>query len=122
MKKLIIILLFSSGLQAQSLTFVKSTQKPILVLGSNVDSGEPILVNLELKQKIEIDGHLVKFPVYFKATLDGIEIYDDNKIQYQKRKCSQDKCNIIHLEPKNTGFLTSGHWDIISTNTSKTGL
>lgn len=55
----------------------------------------------ELKQKIEIDGHIIKEPVYFKASLDGIEIYDKNNNQYQRRKCKSDKCGIIHLEQKN---------------------
>ena len=100
MKKLIIILLFSVGLQAQSFTIGKTSKLPILVLGSETYKGEPVLVNVELKQKIEIDGHLVKFPVYFKATIDGIEIYDKNGVKYENRKCKTDNCSIIHLIPK----------------------
>ncbi len=61
----------------------------------------------EIKQKIEIDGHIVKYPIYFKSTLDGIEIYDKDKKQYQRRKCNDNKCEIIHLEPKN--IITSGN-------------
>lgn len=68
----------------------------------------------EIKQKIEINGHIVKTPVYFKATLDGIEIYDKDKKQYQRRKCNEEKCEMIHLEPKN--IITSGY--IINNNPS----
>lgn len=55
----------------------------------------------KLKGDIEIDGHIVKEYVWFKASLDGIEIYDNNKNQYKKRKCVKNDCKIIHLELKN---------------------
>lgn len=71
----------------------------------------------EIKQKTEIDGHIVKDPIYFKATLDGVEIYDKDKNQYKIRKCNKDKCSIIHLELKN--IITSGY--IINNNTNLFG-
>lgn len=59
---------------------------------------------------IEIDGHLIIEPIYFKIDLNGIEIYDKNKKQYQKRKCENEKCNIIHLEAKSNGTSLINGW------------
>ena len=55
----------------------------------------------KLKGDIEIDGHIVKEDVFFKANLDGIEIYDEKRNKYKKRKCVKNDCKIIHLELKN---------------------
>jgi len=118
MKKLIFLLLFVTASQAQNFTIGSPKQEPILTIGCTVPSlfkGEyttiyhPVLVDIELKKKIEIDGHIIKFPVFFKATLDGIEIYDKDKNQYKKRNCSENDCKIIHLDPKNDLIINSGN-------------
>lgn len=102
MKKIIIILLFSAGLQAQ----VKTSDY----------CSKTVITGI-----VEIDGHESKAFLILETTLKGIRIYDrDTNKEYQLRKCVKDKCNIIHLETKNTAFLTSGHWGIINTTTSKT--
>ena len=73
---------------------------------------------IELEAKLigmfEIDGHLfnnktAKDPIFFKANLDGIKIYDSKK-EYQKRKCNVDNCKTIHLEPKLNGTLLINGW------------
>lgn len=112
MKKLIIILLFSAGMQAQILTIGKQNQEPILLLDSNIEKYEPILVNVQLKGMFEVDGILIKFPVYFKAAIDGVLIYDDKKHEYTRRKCSDSKCRIIHLETKKIGVMPAQNWQI----------
>ena len=61
----------------------------------------------KIKGEIEINGHIVKNDVWFKASLDGIEIYDKDKNQYKKRSCNEKDCKIIHLESKNN-FIVSG--------------
>jgi len=127
MKKLIIILLFSVGLQAQNST-VKC--KSVFIIGSDsikIKKYYPILVDIELKnQTIEIDGHQIKSPVYFKATLDSIEIYDKKNNKYQVRKCNKENCSIIHLEPKldytQNGSIRLAPWLLNNTTSSKTGL
>lgn len=86
MKKLILLLLFSIAVQAQ-------IKKP-------KDSIKQVL-----NAKIEIDGHLTKKEIFFKATLEGIEIYDHDKKQYKLRKCSLKDCDIIHLIEKNETLL-----------------
>lgn len=83
MKKLILFLLFSIGLQAQ------------------VNNPGFFTVQV-IKCKVEIDGHISDKRFFFKATLENIEIYDENKNYYQLRKCSKEKCDIIHLDPKNS--------------------
>ncbi len=98
MKKLIIILLFSVGLQAQTNSF-------------DIIDRVNMSFDIELQNTIEIDGHTFlnsksKDPIRFKATLDGIKIYDSKK-EYQKRKCDKEKCSIIHLEPK-SGYMQNG--------------
>ena len=55
----------------------------------------------KIKGEIEINGHIIKKDVWLKASLDGIEIYDEDKNQYKKRKCVKNDCKIIHLELKN---------------------
>ena len=61
----------------------------------------------KIKGEIEINGHIIKKDVWFKASLDGIEIYDKDKNQYKKRSCNEKDCKIIHLESKHS-LLTSG--------------
>lgn len=65
-----------------------------------------------LKNKIEIDGHIVKEKIWFKANLDGIEIVDEKGNKYQRRKCSVEKCDVLHLENKNSGMeiLPAFNW------------
>ena len=68
----------------------------------------------KIKGTIEIDGHVfynkyAKDPIFFKANLDGIKIYDSKK-EYQKRKCNVDNCKTIHLEPKLNGTLLLNGW------------
>jgi len=55
----------------------------------------------KIKGAIEIDGHVfynkyVKDPIFFKANLEGIKIFDSKK-EYQKRKCNIDSCKTTHL-------------------------
>lgn len=69
---------------------------------------------VKIKGIIEIDGHSFdnnksKDPIIFKATLDGVKIYDSKK-EYQKRKCNIDNCKTIHLEPKLNGTLLLNGW------------
>jgi hypothetical protein len=91
MKKLIIILLFSVGLQAQN----------------KIDE---IIFTQPIKGLIEIDGHIfkgdtVKNKVRYELTPSCFTILD-NKNKYQIRKCSKEKCNIIHLEPNPMNSLS----------------
>lgn len=86
MKKLILFLLFSIGLQAQ----IQNPNDKILQV---------------IKCKVEIDGHISKARFFFKATLSGIEISDTEKKQYKVKKCDVKDCDIIHLEPKQNGVL-----------------
>jgi hypothetical protein len=82
MKKLIIILLFSAGMQAQvkSPYFIQKT----IITGT-----------------VEIDGHETKEKFILETTLSGVKIYSkENDIIYKLRKCDKSKCDIIHLEPK----------------------
>jgi len=83
----------------------------VLLITANLSAQE---IEEKIKGVIEIDGHLfhnkyAKDPIIFKATLDGIKIYD-SKREYQKRKCEIDKCETIHLEPKLNGTLLINGW------------
>jgi hypothetical protein len=65
--------------------------------------------------QIEIDGHFVKDFIILETTLSGVKIYDrDSKKEYTYRKCSKDKCLIIHLESKNNGLIQfpNNNWTI----------
>lgn len=119
MKKLIIgsILLFTVNLSAQNVKtlsdaiikgYVFSIEAKGLTKIYNVKN-EIIYKDYVANNIIEIDGHIIKDPVYFKANLDGIKIYDSKK-EYQKRKCTNDSCKIIHLEPKLNGTLLINNW------------
>ena len=68
----------------------------------------------KIKGNIEIDGHsfynkYAKDPIYFKADLDGVKIFN-SKQEYQKRKCKNDSCKTIHLEPKSNGNVLINGW------------
>jgi len=96
MKKLIIILLFTIGLNAQVKTsdFIQKT----VIAGT-----------------VEIDGHESKAFLILETTLYGIRIYDrDTNKEYQLRKCSKEKCDIIHLAIKNENILRLGSSYLIS--------
>jgi len=84
----------------------------VLLITANLSAQE---IEEKVKGVIEIDGHIfynkyAKDPIIFKATLDGIKIYD-SKREYQKRKCEIDKCKTIHLEPKLNGTLLINGWN-----------
>jgi len=71
-----------------------------------------ILIKKQLKGLIEIDGHVfdnekVKEPIIFEANLSGIKIYSKDK-NYQKRECSKEKCEILHLEACQTTRIWTG--------------
>jgi len=96
MKKLIIILLFTIGLNAQVKTsdFIQKTS----ITGT-----------------VEIDGHESKAFLILETTLEGVRIYDrDTNKEYQLRKCSKEKCYIIHLVIKNENILRLGNSYLIS--------
>jgi hypothetical protein len=97
MKKLLLIiglLLASLSYGQEKLVIGESLETPVLI-----DSGNRIRVEYLIHNcKIEIDGHIVKDKIWFKAAFDGIEITDEKGNKYQKRKCSIDKCDILHLE------------------------
>lgn len=59
--------------------------------------------------KIEIDGHITKEKIIFKATFDSIEFYDRKGNKYQRRKCNTEKCDILHLESTYSGKITIGN-------------
>jgi len=51
---------------------------------------------------IEIEGHAFKndtcqHPLFFKADLDGIDLFDDLGNKYKHRKCNIKECELIHL-------------------------
>ncbi len=96
MKKLIIILLFSTGLQAQN--------------------KKELLYTTNLKGLIEIDGHVfkgdtLKNKIRYEASLNGFIIIDD-KAKYQYRECSHKNCEIIHLTVKNEGIALRNNYII----------
>lgn len=69
----------------------------------------PILVTLPIERIVEFEGHILdnkksNDPIKFKATLEGIEIYDSKK-KYNYRKCEKSNCKIIHLTEKTSGIL-----------------
>lgn len=87
MKNIIIILLFTVGINAQVKTcgFIQKTS----IIGP-----------------VEIDGHESKAFLIFEANLKGIRIYDrDTNKEYQLRSCDKEKCDIIHLVPKSDYIL-----------------
>jgi len=82
MKKLILILLFSAGIQAQ-------VTKPDYIQKTSITG------------TVEIDGHEAKNFLILETTLKGIRIYDrDTNKEYKLRECDKEKCDIIHLVPK----------------------
>lgn len=82
MKKLIIILFFTIGLNAQ----VKTSN---------------FIQKFSIIGTVEIDGHESKAFLIFEANLKGIRIYDsDTNKEYKLRECGKKKCDIIHLIPK----------------------
>jgi len=102
MKKLIIILLFSAGLQAQSKI-------------------EEIIFTKPIKGLIEIDGHIfkgdtLKNKVRYELAPSSFNVLDD-KNKYQVRRCSNKKCGIIHLELKSDHTLKLSPWLINNTKT-----
>ena len=103
MKKLLFIigLLFVSLSYGQNNFKIGKQIEPLIL-----DSGNRIQVNYLIDNcKIEIDGHIVKDKIWFKANLDGIEIVDEKGNKYQKRKCDTEKCDILHLEKNYSGSL-----------------
>ena len=83
----------------------------LLLITATVSAQE---TEVKIKGTIEIDGHSFdnnksKDPILFKATLDGIKIFDSKK-EYQKRKCNIDSCKTIHLETKLNGNLLINEW------------
>ena len=58
---------------------------------------------------VEIDGHIVKGVFTYTASLFEINFYDENKKEYQIKKCKKDDCKIIHLELKNNLMFNSGN-------------
>lgn len=98
MKKtfLSLALLIANFAIGQSSTIFKGLETPILVL-------------LPIERMVEFDGHILdnkkaKDPIKFKATLDGVEIYD-SKRKYNYRKCEKPNCGIIHLIEKFSGTV-----------------
>jgi len=118
MKKLIIgLLLISATISAQNVKtlsdaiikgYVFSIEAKGLTKIYN-DKNEIIHKDYVINNTIEIGGHIIKDPIFFKANLDGIKIYDSKK-EYQKRKCNIDSCKTIHLEPKLNGTLLINSW------------
>jgi len=105
MKKLIIILLFTIGLNAQVKTpgFIQKTS---------------------ITGIVEIEGHESKAFLIFEANLKGIRIYDrDTNKEYQLRECDKEKCGVIHLVPKLdytiNGSIKLSPWLINNTTTTK---
>jgi len=111
MKKLIIgLLLFTVTISAQ----ISIQDSHYMDERIKLTSHSAIEIETKLTGMFEIDGHLfnnktAKDPIYFKATLDGIKIYDSKK-EYHKRKCNVDSCKTIHLEPKLNGTLLINGW------------
>jgi len=75
---------------------------------------------------VEIDGHESKVFLILETTLNGIRIYDkDTSKEYKLRKCSKEKCDIIHLVIKNentiSGSIRLDPW-LINNTTTSTGL
>jgi len=96
MKKLIIILLFTIGLNAQV---------------TNPD----FIQKTSITGTVEIDGHESKAFLILETTLKGIRIYNrDTNKEYQLRKCNKEKCDIIHLVIKNENILRLGNSYLIS--------
>jgi len=118
MKKLIIgLLLISATISAQNVKtlsdaiikgYIFSIEAKGLTKIYN-DKNEIIHKDYVITNTIEIGGHIIKDPIFFKANLDGINIYDSKK-EYQKRKCNVDNCKTIHLEPKLNGALLINGW------------
>jgi hypothetical protein len=59
--------------------------------------------------QVEFGGHIFdnnksKDPIKFKASLEGMKIYD-SKNEYQYRKCENQGCIIVHLELKKSGSI-----------------
>jgi len=82
MKKLIIILIFTIGLNAQTTTI-------------------DFKYNHIIHGNVEIDGHYDNDFFVLEATLEGVRIYKrDTKQDYKFRKCDKEKCDVIHLMPK----------------------
>lgn len=102
MKKLILFLLFSIGLQAQN----------------KIDQ---IIYTQPIKGLIEIDGHVfkgdtLKNKIRYEATLSFFTILDD-KNKYQVRRCNTKDCTIIHLEPKKIGISIYNGGNLYLNNT-----
>lgn len=120
MKKLFIItaLMLTANLSAQNIKFDTGTHDPILITS---DTGNRIKVKIELSGKIEIYGHVFenkksKDPIIYEADISEIKIYN-SKGNYQKRYCSESKCDILHLEAKSYGTSILGSVNTLLPNT-----
>ena len=78
----------------------------IIALISQLSFSQDVLFKKELKGDFEFNGHVIKDTLYFKATLDGIEIYDSKGNYFVRKKCEIENCKINHLKEK--GLITSG--------------
>jgi len=105
MKKLLLI----TGLLFVCISYGQNNFKIGKQTGSLIiDTRDKIRVSYLINNcKIEINGHIVKDKIWFKANLDGIEIVDEKGNKYQRRKCNKDKCDILHLEVLNEGIRIS---------------
>jgi len=103
MKKLIIILLFSVGLQAQT-------------------KYNDFYTSIKITKTVEANGHQYKKGFTFYCTEKGVFILDENKVKYQIRECDEKDCNIIHLEPKSdytqNGSIRLTPWLLNNTTTT----
>jgi len=82
----------------------------LLFSASSVFAQDQNEITKEIKGVIESDGHLMNDSVKFfiKVDLDGFRIEGTNGKKYQKRKCGNEKCKMIHLEVEQKYFTYKG--------------